>query len=162
MELYLVRHAIAEDHAAGRDEDRGLTGEGKTKMIRAARGLRKFKLKPDLILTSPLRRARETAEILARELNGAPVEVMPELAASADVKAVAPALRPQVRLASLVLVGHQPNLGELASLLLTGGERRLRIDFKKGGVACLEADLAADPPQCVLRWLVTPGLLRAL
>ena len=68
MELYLVRHAIAEDRADAGDDERALTEAGRAKMIRATQGLRKLKVRPDLILTSPLRRARETAEILAQGL----------------------------------------------------------------------------------------------
>jgi len=61
-----------------------------------------------------------------------------------------------------MLVGHQPGLSELASLLLTGSERRLYVDFKKGGVACIEAELTEDTTRCILRWLATPKLLRSL
>jgi len=59
MDLYLVRHAIAEDQADTGDDDRALTEAGRAKMIRVTQGLRKLKVRPDLILTSPLRRARE-------------------------------------------------------------------------------------------------------
>ncbi len=162
MDLYLVRHAIAEDRADTGDDDRALTEAGKAKMIRATQGLRKLKVRPDLILSSPLRRARETAEILAQGLNGPKVEVLPELSPAADLKTVAPALRPHVRLKTVMLVGHQPCLSELASILLTGSEKRLYMDFKKGGVACIEAELADDTARCVLRWLATPKLLRSL
>jgi len=162
MELYLVRHAIAEDHADAGDDERALTEAGTAKMIRATQGLRKLKVRPDLILTSPLRRARETAEILAQGLDRAKVEVMAELSPAAEVKTVTQGLRSHARLKALMLVGHQPGLSELASLLLTGLERRLYVDFKKGGVACIEAELGEDTPRCVLRWLLTPKLLRSL
>jgi len=162
MELYLVRHAIAEDRADAGDDERALTEAGRAKMIRATQGLRKLKVRPDLILTSPLRRACETAEILAQGLNRPKVEVSAELSPAADLKTVAPALRPHARLKAVMLVGHQPGLSELASLLLTGSERRLYVDFKKGGVACIEAELAEDATRCILRWLTTPKLLRSL
>jgi len=162
MELYLVRHAIAEDRTDAGDDERALTEAGKAKMIRATQGLRKLKVRPDLILTSPLRRARETAEILAQGLNSPKIEVSAELSPAVDLKTVATALRPHARLKTVMLVGHQPGLSELASLLLTGSERRLYVDFKKGGVACIEAELAEDTTRCILRWLATPKLLRSL
>jgi phosphohistidine phosphatase len=142
MDLYLVRHAIAENRADGDDDARALSAGGKAKMNRVAEGLRKLKIRPDLILTSPLVRARQTAEILAQSLHGAKVEVLPELAPAGAVVAVIPALRPHARLKAVMLVGHQPCLGELLSLLLTGSKERILIDFKKGGAACIEADLS--------------------
>ncbi len=84
MDLYLVRHATAEDRAETGDDERALTEEGKAKMIRATRGLAKLKVRPDLILASPLRRARETAEILAEGLNRAKVDTLAELALAAS------------------------------------------------------------------------------
>ncbi len=163
MELYLIRHAIAEDRAAtGNDDDRVLTEAGKTKMIRATEGLKRLKLRPDLILTSPLRRARETAEILASGLNGAKIEVMRELTPAVDASAAAAALRPHARLKAVALVGHEPGLGNLASFLLTGSEKRLAVDLKKGGVAYIEAEFSQDRPRCILKWLMTPKQLRSL
>ena len=163
MELYLVRHAIAEDHSAsGNDADRALTEAGKEKLVQVVRGLRKLKIRPDLILTSPLRRARETAEIAARGLDGAKVDVLHELAPAIDTKALVSALRPHSRLRALALVGHQPGLGTLASFLLTGSEASIYIDFKKGGVAYMEAELSDEPAHCVLKWVATSKLLRSL
>lgn len=161
MKLYLVRHATAEDpNPAIDDKDRALTDGGKTKMIRAVEGLRKLKIRPLLILTSPLKRAHETAEILASGLAGIRVELMPELAPGVDSPTILEALRPHARHKSVALVGHQPGLGHLASFLLTGSERRCDLDFKKGGVACLEAEFSDNPISCVLDWFAPPKLLR--
>ncbi len=162
MKLYLVRHATAEDSNPGLDDkDRALTEEGRTKMARAAGGLRKLKVRPALILTSPLRRAHETAEILASGLTGVSVEVMPELAPGSDSSAIVHALRPYARhKGDLALVGHQPGLGNLASFLMTGSDKRCEFDFKKGGVACLEAEFSDNAVRCTLEWFTTPKLLR--
>jgi phosphohistidine phosphatase len=163
MKLYLVRHATAEDvNSAIDDQDRALTEAGKAKMLRAVEGLRKIKVRPVLILTSPLKRARETAEILAGGLPEARVEVMAELVPGVDSSTILEALRPYVRHKSVALVGHQPGLGKLASLLLTGSEGRCDLDFKKGGVACLEGEFSDDPTRCVLEWFAAPRLLRRL
>jgi len=163
MKLYLVRHASAEDpNPATDDKDRALTDGGKTKMIRAVEGLRKLKIHPLLILTSPLKRAHETAEILAGGLTGIRIEVMPELAPGCDSATILEALRPHARHKSIALVGHQPGLGHLASFLLTGSDRRCDLDFKKGGVACLETEISDNPTSCVLEWFATPKLLRRI
>jgi len=163
MKLYLVRHATAEDaNPATDDKDRTLTDSGKTKMMRAAEGLRKMKIRPLLILTSPLKRAQETAEILANGLVGVRVEVMAELAPGVDAQIVLEALRSHARHKSVVLVGHQPGLGQLTSLLLTGSDRRCDFEFKKGGVACLDADFSDHPARGVLEWFATPKLLRRI
>jgi len=175
MKLYLVRHAIAEEHpaaaapaktksklsAAGSDAERALTEQGKAKMARAAQGLRKIKVRLDLILTSPLRRARETAEIVAQELEGTKIEVFNDLAPGAEPSAVVAALRPYHSLRAIALVGHQPDLGHLASYLLTGSPNACDLSLKKGSVACLEGELAQDATSCNLLWLMTPKLLRS-
>src|ERR1700752_3611674 len=114
MNLYLVRHAIAENTAAsGRDADRALTADGKAKMRRAAEGLRASGLRLDLILTSPFPRAAETPEILARAPGGTETHALAEPAAGADVAALLSALRPYRQVEELALVGHQPDLGLL-------------------------------------------------
>ncbi len=163
MKVYLVRHAIAETRSpATEDSERGLTEAGKAKMTRAAQGLRKMKVRPDIILTSPLRRARETAQILAAEIPGAGIEVLAELAPGVKPASIVAALRPYSARKALALVAHQPDLGYLASFLLTGSQTRLDLDFKKGGVACLETEFSEEPTHGVLEWFVTPKLLRSL
>jgi len=182
MKLYLVRHAIAEERAseqpnAGRtsaakgkskasaansDAERALTVQGKAKMARAAQGLRKIKPRLDLILTSPLRRARETAEIMAAELGGTKIEALDGLAPGAEPAAIVAALRRYHSLKAIALVGHQPDLGYLASFLLAGSPNACNLNFKKGSVACVEGDLAADASSCSLLWLMPPKLLRSL
>jgi phosphohistidine phosphatase len=160
MKLYLVRHAIAEKAAAGSDDDRALTEVGKEKMAQVVVGLRKLKIFPPLILTSPLRRARETAEILAEGLGGT-MEVVKELAPGSSPAATIAVVGRHMRLAGLVMVGHQPDLGRLASHLLTGTDR-FELEFKKGGVACLEVETGGSALHGRLLWLVPPRILRSL
>lgn len=179
MKLYLVRHAIAEERSAtadaGRasavkakgkpatpDAERALTPQGKAKMVRAAQGLRKIKVRPDAILTSPLRRARETAEILADGLGGIKIEVLEELAPGTELFSVVAALRRYHGLKALALVGHQPDLGYLASFLLAGTPSACNLSFRKGSVACLEGELSDNATGCSLVWLLPPKLLRTL
>ncbi|MGH7819460.1 MAG: phosphohistidine phosphatase SixA [Candidatus Binatia bacterium] len=160
MKLYLVRHAIAESAAAS-DAERALTEEGKDKMRRAAQGLRAIDVSLDLLLTSPLRRARETAEILAETLR-AQVRVLEELASGADPRLVLGALRPYHDRSALALVGHEPDLGKLASVLLAGSPTTCPLPFKKGGVACFDGELLPGTQRVELEWFLTPKQLRTL
>lgn len=165
MLLYLVRHAIAEELGAGKpDAERGLTDKGRARMIRAAQGLRKIDVKLELILTSPLKRARQTAEIIAQSLGGVELTELPELVPSGEPKALLEALKPYRRRESIALVGHQPLLGQFASLLLVGSHNLVELDFRKGAVACLEADLShvGGAQHFTLRWHLSPRILRAI
>jgi len=161
--IYLVRHAIAEDHSdSGRDADRRLTAHGAARMQRACAGLAKLGVAPDVVYTSPLVRARQTAEILCDGL-GLPVrpQVLSKLAPG-DVRQVPAALRPAGDVGAVALVGHEPDLGQLAALLIGCPPGAGSIAFKKGGVAAIE--VGALPPKApgTLTWLLTPRQLRAL
>jgi phosphohistidine phosphatase len=161
MILYLVRHAIAEDTAAsGRDADRALTADGKAKLRRAVEGLRALDVQLDVLLTSPYRRAVETAEIVAGVLGPVETRVLSELAAGADIPEMLVALRPYRHLEAIALVGHQPDLGRLASQMMTGSPQTCPLSLKKGGVACLETAAARGPLRGDLLWLATPKQLR--
>ncbi len=184
MKLYLVRHAIAEERATAEaesartstaktkakpkpsapasDAERALTPEGKVKMARAAQGLRKAKPRLDLILTSPLRRARETAGIIAAELGGTKIEMVDELAPGAEPSEVVAAVRRYPDLKSIALVGHEPQLGYLASYLLTGSPNACSVTFRKGAIACLEGEVTDDAATFSLLWLMPPRMLRSL
>jgi phosphohistidine phosphatase len=163
MELYLVRHAIAEEPSStGRDADRALTREGEAKMRRIAQGLRALEVRLDLILTSPYRRAAETAEVLAAALGGVERRALEELAAAGDTGALLAALRPYRQVEALALVGHQPDLGYVASQIMTGSPDLCPLPFKKGGVACLEIPSPRGAMRGELAWFMTPKQLRAL
>lgn len=161
MRLYLLRHALAEDHNAAGDAERTLTPKGRLRMAQGAKGLRDLKVNPEIILTSPMRRALETATILAEELGGIRVEELRELGAGPygppDILA---ALRPYSNLKEIALVGHQPGLGELASFLLTGSTSDCQIELKKGAAVCLEQ--AAGQERYMLIWSLPPKVLRSL
>jgi phosphohistidine phosphatase len=156
--VVLVRHAIAEERRPGlRDAARRLTPEGRDKLERAARGLKRLGVVPDRILTSPLVRAAETAEVLAEVLAPA---VKPEtcgpLAPGHTPQEVGEALPEGAR--TVVLVGHEPDLSELASWLLTGSRDGMRLPFRKAGAAAIELEGAEG----TLRWMLAPKQLRAL
>lgn len=163
MELYLVRHAIAEESSStGRDADRALTRDGEAKMRRIAEGLRAIEVRLDLILTSPYRRAAETADVLAAVLGGIERQVLEELAAAASMAGLLAALWPYRQVEALALVGHQPDLGHLASQIMTGAPDLCPLPFKKGSVACLEIASQRVNLRGELAWFMTPRQLRAL
>ena len=162
--VYLMRHGIAAEPTPGmNDADRALTAEGVRKTTRVAVGLGKLGAKPDLILSSPLRRAEETARLVADVLTPhASVELYPALAGGFSAADVVKGLRPHRQARELLLVGHQPDLGDLASYLLTGSASLVPLPFKKAGVAAIT--LASVPPRSagLLEWFLTPGQLRAI
>ena len=165
MELLLVRHAIAFNRDPDRwsdDGDRPLTPEGETRFRKAARGLRTLVPSVDLVLSSPSARAWRTAEILAEEAGWPAPQPSKALEAERSRSDAMDAIRSEAGRESLALVGHEPNLSELASFLLTGSERRVVLEMKKGGVACLALPDGLAGNKGVLRWVATPKMLRAM
>jgi phosphohistidine phosphatase len=150
MIVYLVRHGKAE---AGDDDDlRRLTAAGQKAVRRVAQALADAGVRPERIEHSGLTRARETAEIIAGA-TGAPVAAASGLRPEAAVEPVARRLAGS-REESLMLVGHQPFMGRLASYLLTGDAEAGLLHFRTSAVACLELDGGA----WVLGWFLPPNL----
>ena len=161
--IYLVRHALAEDRAAsGRDADRALTREGRKTMKRAARGMAGIGVRPGLILMSPLVRTRQTAEIIAEELEAVDLELCDLLAPGSDETTLTTLVERRSAEGSVMLVGHEPDMGELLSFWLCGRPGAFRTRFRKGAVACLLG--GALPPQgrATLEWMMTADQLGAL
>ncbi len=162
--LMLLRHAIADERSdTGRDEDRRLTGEGKRKLREVVVGMRALDLPVERILSSPLRRAVETAEIVAEGYGlEDEVDVAPALAPGAGPHAVFDALAEVSRSSGIVLVGHEPDLTALASTLLTGTPGLVHMGFRKAGLAGIV--VASLPPRAAgeLEFFLTPGQLRRI
>jgi len=145
------------------DADRALTAEGKRKMLRIAAGLKRLGVVPDVVLSSPLRRAEETAAVVAGVLAPElPVEPYPLLAPGHAAVEVLKGLRSYRTARALVLVGHQPDLGLLASQLLTGSGRLAPLPFKKGAVAAVRVEALPPRAAAELLWFMTPKQLRAV
>lgn len=165
MTLYMLRHAIALDRSdwRGKDSDRPLTPEGRRKMRKAAQGIKRLKLDVDWIITSPYRRAYDTAEIVAKTLKAKKkLRVLKDLASNGDAAGAMRHLALDYRSKdSLLLVGHDPYLSRLVSVLI-GAERPLALDFKKGGLCKLSADSLTYGPCATLEWWLPPKLLRHL
>jgi phosphohistidine phosphatase len=160
--LYVIRHAIAAERGDAWPDDtrRPLTHEGAARMRQVVKGLSELGVDIDLVLTSPLVRAVETAEIVSRGLKSKPgIIKVPALAPGGAPVRVAEALASHTKPRALAVVGHEPDLGELAGWLVG---TRTHFAFKKGGVACIE--VAEWPPagKGRLLWLATPRMLRCL
>ena len=163
IEIYLVRHGLAAERGPKYPDDRlrPLTPAGVKKFAESVPGLAELGVAVDFVLTSPLVRARETATLLAAGLKPKPAIVEVEaLAPGGRHQAVIEAIKTHAkRYRRLALVGHEPDLGELAARLL--GARGM-IQFKKGGVCAIDVDGATPGGPGTLRWLLTPRALRAL
>jgi len=137
MKLYVMRHGPAGERGeAANDFERPLTGEGQVETARVAKGLTRLRVKPASILSSPLRRARQTAEIVAAELTpGVAPTVEDGLASGATPGEIVKALKGVA--GDILISGHDPDFSTLFSYLLTG-ESQPFIDFSKSGVAAIE------------------------
>lgn len=160
--LYLLRHGIAEPPGTADfpDDDRPLTPAGERKMRRIAKGLRRLDLKLDRIVTSPLPRARRTAEIVADQLrlSGHCVEAE-VLRAGNSAQAIREWLDTQSD-ERLMLVGHNPAFSDLIGLLIAGPSGVAPISLRKGGLAALGSGPTGDEYR--LDWLARPRLIRRL
>ena len=157
MRVYFLRHGKAEDRAAWRGDDaaRPLTAAGEKEMRREAKLLRAMDLALDLIVTSPLVRARRTAEIVADELGlGGRLVEDARLAPGFDVRRLEQVLAAHGPAESVMVVGHEPDFSATVAELIGGGD----IVMKKGGLARVDVTApAAGGGQLV--WLLTPPLL---
>ena len=161
-ELYFVRHGLAEDRGDAWPDDakRPLTDEGMSRMRKSVRGLSRLGVSVAVILTSPLVRARQTAEILAAGLDPRPsIVTVDSLKPDGAYAAVIADLDKHSRKTKIALVGHEPMLGELAARLI--GSRH-PIEFKKGGVCRIDVEDLPPAGPGDLRWLMTTKILRAI
>ena len=161
-ELYVIRHGLAEERGDAWPDDtkRPLTDEGMSRMRKSARGLARIGVTIDIVLTSPLVRARQTAELVAGGLDPRPSLVnVDSLAPDGNYTAVLADLEKHSRRCRIGLVGHEPMLGELAARLI--GSRHA-IEFKKGAVCRIDIDDLPPAGPGDLRWMLTPKIMRAL
>lgn len=162
MELYILRHGDAADRLTGgyaRDEDRPLTEAGRVEVLGVVGGLLRLGLALDLLLTSPLVRARQTAELVASVLSVAsgPLD-LPALAPGGDLAEVLAAAQRGRR---VMVVGHQPSLGELATWL-AWGDHLLGLPLRTAGLCRVDLAPGDGPGAGDLRWLLPPRLAARL
>ncbi len=162
-ELYILRHGIAVDPgtAGYRDDDRPLTPKGERRMRQIARGLSLLEVGLDRVVTSPLPRARKTAEIVADALGVKErLEISNVLQTGSDASAVQRWLRERTE-RRLMVVGHNPTLSDLITLLVLGMTAPLICDLKKGGIAAL-ARTPGSGHLYEIAWIAPPRLLRSI
>jgi len=166
MNLYLMRHGLAVERGTpgyDSDRERPLTSKGERKVRRVAEALMKMEVSFDAILSSPLVRSRQTADLLTDEMNSKEeVQLAEHLSPGGSLKALVGHLQrlsgsPQ----DILLVGHVPDLGQLAASLLTGGDT-VSLVFKKGGVAKLAIDSLRAGRCATLEWLLTSRQLELM
>lgn len=156
-QLYIVRHAVAEDAGPGIDDHaRQLTKKGRKRFAKLVRQLQDAGLAVDLVATSPLVRTRETADILAAELDGSPrIEVVDALAPGSDWQALVEwTIQQDAR--RVAWVGHAPCVGRLVAMTIGDGSAAIRM--QKGAIAAIRLDDGPGQPG-ELEWLATPGMV---
>ncbi|HEX3876500.1 MAG TPA: phosphohistidine phosphatase SixA [Bryobacteraceae bacterium] len=158
MDLYLLRHGIAEEPRPNlSDPERALTKEGKEKLRRILKRAREAGVAPTLILSSPLRRAIETAEIAAEILEySGEIARTPALIPNASPSVAWDEIRSHAGEDSIVLASHEPLMSSLLAHLLNSPS--LQTDFKKGAIARVECASTGPAPRCVLKWMLTASL----
>ena len=161
-ELYLIRHGIAEERGDAWPDDskRPLTADGVVRLKKSARALAGLGVSFDVVLTSPLVRTRQTAELVAAAFTPKPQIVNAEsLVPGSSPAAVFAELEKHTKRKTIALVGHEPGIGELAARLV--GTRR-PIEFKKGAVCRIDVDALPPSAPGALRWFLTTRILRAV
>jgi phosphohistidine phosphatase len=166
MNIFILRHGIAVERGTPgfeNDSQRPLTPKGKRQLRKTAGAMKKMNLRFDLILSSPFERAKQTAEIVAEELKlKKRLKFSDELQSGGEQKRLireVAELKPPPE--NALLVGHEPDLSRLISLLVSGGEN-MAIDFKKGGLCKLEVETLRSCSSAKLIWLLTPKQMKLM
>lgn len=166
MRLYLMRHGIAAEIGGEikTDAERPLTPEGHAKTQQATAGVLRCGIEPELIATSPLLRAHQTAEIVnkaCRSLGVKPAfETWPELV-DAEYSGLLSRLQ-NLDAEAVLLVGHEPGLSHFASQLLTGSPTGLAIELKKASLCAIDLEIGAGSVAATLLWHAPPRQLRLM
>jgi phosphohistidine phosphatase len=159
MNLFLLRHGIAADPGQMNDSERPLTREGRLKLAKIARALERLELSFDAILSSPYVRARATADLIAQSLDCRKPLIEPGLAPGGNQRAIIErvnALKPRPE--NVLLVGHEPDLSGLISLL-TAGQPGIQVTMKKAGLCRLSLETLKYGRCAAFEWLLTPKQL---
>jgi phosphohistidine phosphatase len=152
MEIYLLRHGIAEDGYP--DEQRALTAEGKEKLRKV---LKRSGAKPSLILTSPYRRAVETAEIAAEVLGYTEeLERANALTPNGSASGVWDEIRAHKGETAILLASHEPLMSATVAHFL--GAPGVHVDMKKAALVRIDVDRLGPQPLGVLKWMLVPGV----
>jgi phosphohistidine phosphatase len=161
MRIYLLRHGIAEEGAGMRDSARALTSEGTQKVSQLMKVARRAGVAPTLVISSPYRRALETARIAIDELDyKGPLVESTSLTPDSSTQSAWNDVRVHAGEESILLVGHEPLFSGLSAYLL--GWPEVSIDFKKGALLCIDVYTVRAQPAGVLQWYLTSKLAAAI
>jgi phosphohistidine phosphatase len=163
MELYIIRHAIAVPRGTPgyQDGKRPLTEAGRKRMGQAAKAIKLIMPDIDILLTSPDKRAYDTAMIVAKKMKWKDrLKIFEPLKSGTDTAELIKKLGDFNKYKRIVLVGHEPDLSTLISVLL--GAEQNTVELRKGGIARIDVDGLPPKSRGVLRWLLKPAQLRAL
>jgi len=162
LELYLIRHGVAAERGEEYPDDskRPLTSEGISRLRREAKAMNALDVTFDLILSSPLVRAKQTADIFAEDMKDTPpVTTTDALTPAGGPAAVIQELAKHMRKARIALVGHEPNMGELAAHLIGS---KVPLPFKKGAICRIEFSVFPPKGKGQIVWFLPPRVLRKL
>ena len=160
MNLYILRHGLAVDPGTAefaKDSERPLTPKGERKLWKIAQAIEELELSFDLILSSPYVRALQTAQIVAEALDlRKKLETTETLTPDGSTEKLVDLInRRKPRVEEVLLVGHEPYLSELISLLVSGNTESA-VTMKKGGLCKLTSELLEEGRCATLEWLLTP------
>lgn len=157
MQILLLRHGIAENAAPGHpDSERALTAEGREKLRRVLKRARAAGATPSLILSSPYRRALETAETAAEALEyGGKIVRTKALAPDASPFDVWDEIRARASEPAILLASHEPLMSSMVAFLLDSPA--LSVDMKKAALVRIDCERIAPEPRGVLKWMITPA-----
>jgi len=161
-EIYVIRHGVAEERGEAWPDDtkRPLTPEGISRLRKVARGLINLGVSFEVVLTSPLVRAKQTADAIAGAFDARPpIVTIDSLSPGSSYASLLLDLEKQSRRSRIALVGHEPGLGEFAARL--AGSRH-PFEFKKGAVCRVDIETLPPAGSGALRWFLTPKILRAI
>jgi phosphohistidine phosphatase len=161
MIIYFLRHASAGQHMLDprKDEKRPLDKEGVEQCGHIGRALAALDVQVDAVITSPLKRATQTASLVANEIGyEGKLHISDGLRPGAAFADFAKMMGAFERLDAVMVVGHNPNLSEFVSRMISGGAGKGAVDLKKGAVARLEVERQRG----VLQWCITPKLVRVI
>jgi phosphohistidine phosphatase len=158
MEIYLLRHGIADDAGPGEDDaQRALTSEGREKLRRVLKRARAGGVSPSLILASPYRRAVETAEEAAEVLNyRGRIRRTQALTPNSSPQDVWNEIRECQDESEILLASHEPLMSSAAAFLLNSPA--LAVDMKKAALLRVQCERVTTQPRCVLKWMLVPAV----
>jgi phosphohistidine phosphatase len=164
MELFILRHGEAEQRSSSLagDRKRPLTSSGKLEISEIAKALKIIGLKFDLVITSPLKRAYDTATIVSEVFNiGNKVQVWNELAPEGQKTELYRKISELREEYIVLMVGHQPLLGEITDDMIHRGKSSpCNLLLKKGGIVRIRLKTKSNVPKGELRWVITPRILK--